>query len=79
MTDKCELKMTHGIEALCDEGDCVFWRVAGHLDLVENAEGCAIQYFELLGQDGLEIAAWLLSVKNRLEVQLEGDEAAGNA
>ena len=78
-TSSCNLKDVHGVYALCDEADCVFWRVAGHLDLVETPNGCAIEYFELLGEDGSEVSAWLLSVKERVETELMDDEAAGSA
>ena len=73
MTDRCELKHHHGHHALCDEEECIFWRVNEHLGLVGKQSGCAIQYFELLGENGSEIAAWLLSVKERFEVELNGD------
>ena len=75
MVDRCELKHHHGQYALCDGEECIFWRVSGHLDLVEPASGCAIQYFELLGESGSEIATWLLSVKDRAESELDGDPA----
>jgi len=71
---RCELDAVNGIQSNCDEEECVFWRAAGHLDLVETASGCAIQYFELLGESGAEVAAWLQSVKERLEKELEGAE-----
>jgi hypothetical protein len=76
---RCELKAAHGVHAHCDEQECVFWRVAGHLDLVEAGSGCAIQYFELLGDEGGEVAAWLLSVKKRVESEIADDAAAGTA
>jgi hypothetical protein len=61
------------------EEECVFWRVTGHLDLVETGSGCAIQYFELLGESGEEVAVWLRTVRLRLEKELEDDEVAGTA
>jgi hypothetical protein len=71
--ETCELRATNGHDGVpCDESSCIFWRVAGHLDLVERADGCAIQYFELLGEHGSEVAVWLLSVKRRLESECEG-------
>ena len=48
----------------CDEEKCVFWRALEHLGTPEG-EGCAIEYFELLANDG--VAEWLLSVKERVE------------
>ena len=76
---RCELDAANGVEAHCQEEECVFWRVTGHLDLVETASGCAIQYFELLGESGDEVALWLRSVRDRLDQELEDDEVAGSA
>ena len=65
MDGNCELRKANGREAtLCDEGACVFWRAVDHIG-EEPGEGCAIQHYELLGDQG--VAAWLLSVKDRLE------------
>lgn len=68
MTDKCKLRQANGIvDGLCDEDDCIYWRVVDHVGLSENAAaGCAVQYFELLDGD-TAIANWLLSVKERVE------------
>jgi len=80
VSDMCRLREANGKEGQsCQESDCVFWRVAGHLDLVEGVDGCAIEYFELLGDEGSEVAAWLLSVKQRVESELADDEVAGHA
>jgi hypothetical protein len=51
----------------------VFWRIAGHLG-AEEGEGCAIQYYELLGNDG--VASWLLSVKERVEGRMPSSQSA---
>jgi hypothetical protein len=69
---RCELKTANGIPAHCDEERCVYWRVVEHLDLEAQVNGCAIQYFELLGEDGGAIASWLLSVKERVERKEDG-------
>ena len=75
LLSRCELAAANGIDSECDEDECPFWRVTGHLGLGEPRDGCAIQYFELLGDSGEEIAEWLLSVKKRLVDQLaEADE-----
>jgi len=80
MTDQCDLRAATGQEGqACDGEACIFWRIAGHLDLVEGTEGCAVQYFELLGEEGSEVAAWLLSVKQRVEAELADDPVAGDA
>ena len=76
MTARCELKFHNGVEASCDGRDCPFWRAADHLHLSHGAEGCAIQYFGVLGEHGSEIARWLLTVKERLETQEQADTAA---
>jgi hypothetical protein len=67
VSKRCELKAANDIPAHCDGERCVYWRVAGHLDLTASVNGCAIQYFELLGEEGDAIASWLLSVKERVE------------
>ena len=67
MDDNCELRIANGIDGQpCDGEDCIYWRVVEHLGEEKHA-GCAIQHFEMLGDS--EIAAWLLSVKERLEGQ----------
>ena len=68
---ECKLRCANGIDgAACDTGMCTYWRVLEHLDLdVSAAEGCAIQYFGLLEGGDSALAAWLLSVKERVEQQ----------
>ena len=72
---RCELHAANGMSSECIEGECPYWRAVGHLDIGESAAGCAIQYFELLGEPGDEIAGWLLSVRERVEA-LEPDDSA---
>jgi hypothetical protein len=67
VSKRCELKAANDIPAHCDEERCVYWRVVDHLDLTASVNGCAIQYFELLGEEGGAMASWLLSVKERVE------------
>jgi hypothetical protein len=69
VTDECRLRAANGILAHCDKKSCTFWRVVDHLDVdvPVHADGCAIQHFELLGDEGSGIAEWLLSVKQRVE------------
>ncbi|MBW6467654.1 MAG: hypothetical protein K0B85_00610 [Coriobacteriia bacterium] len=75
MSKSCELKAANGVLAHCDEERCVYWRVVDHLDLAAPVNGCAVQYFELLGEDGAPVASWLLSVKERVEgVEQQRDE-----
>lgn len=74
MSKPCELKAANGIPAHCDAERCVYWRVVDHLDLETQVNGCAIQYFELLGEDGDSIASWLLSVKERVEREEDGSD-----
>jgi len=65
MGETCRLREANGVSShLCDSDACVFWRAVTHVG-AERAEGCAIQHFELLGDS--TIAAWLLSVKDRVE------------
>ena len=70
MADECKLRRANGTpEVDCDQEECIYWRVAGHLGLAESPGGCAIQYFELL-DEGPEMVAWLLSVKQRVDERL---------
>ena len=71
---ECLLRKANGRpETLCDEQACAFWRVADQLGVAEDTEwsGCAIQHFALL-DDGQEIAAWLLSAKERAQAAALG-------
>jgi len=65
----CELRKANGIEHVaCDGNGCVYWCVLEHLDLpMERTDGCAIQSFDLLAAADDDLAAWLLSVKMRVE------------
>lgn len=72
--NRCELDAAIGVHSECAGGECPYWRAVDHLGVRPQAEGCAIQYFELLGGSGSEIAEWLQSVRDRLV-----DEAAGAA
>ncbi len=66
----CRLRCANGVDgAPCDEGACTYWRVLEHLDrgAVPAPTGCAIQHFGLLDGGDHELAAWLLSVKERVE------------
>jgi hypothetical protein len=66
--DECELRRANEIVGFhCEQAECVYWRVVEHLDAHGGPrKGCAIQYFALL-EGGDEIAAWLLSVKMRVD------------
>lgn len=72
---KCELRRSIGMEGVpCDRRECTYWRIVEHIDTGElPTEGCAIQHFELLGDKGADVAAWLWSVKRRIE-ELDEDE-----
>jgi len=61
----CELRAANGInEKHCEGERCMYWRALDHLG-TGDGDGCAIQHFELLGNEG--VAAWLLTVKERFE------------
>lgn len=50
----------------CDEDGCIFWSQIGP----EHARPqCAVQYFGLLGEPGKELAEWLLSLKDRADIE----------
>lgn len=63
--DICKLKQANGLQdSDCVGEQCIFWRAVE--DLGEPVgTGCAVQYYEMLGDEGM--AAWLLSVKERVE------------
>jgi len=61
----CELRAANGMHHVdCDGEQCIYWRALEHLDSGPG-EGCAIQHHQLLVDD--EVAAWLLTVKDRVE------------
>jgi len=66
---QCMLSLANGIpDVLCQEEFCLFWRAVDHLDAAQGEwSGCAIQHFALL-DNGQEIAAWLISAKERVAV-----------
>jgi hypothetical protein len=66
---QCMLSLANGMpDVLCDEEFCLFWRVVDLLDVAQSDwSGCAIQHFALLG-GGQELAAWLISAKERVTV-----------
>lgn len=64
---ECKLRAANGAPGIpCDAEECVFWRAVEHLGVEARSDGCAIQHFQLL-DGGEDVAAWLLSVKDRLE------------
>lgn len=70
MANRCELKAHSGIDAPCDEAECPFWRATDFLGIAHApTDGCALQFFSLLGEQGSEISRWLLTVKERVEAQ----------
>lgn len=65
--DECALRRTVrdlGIE--CDEDRCIFWSQIGP---EHAAPRCAVQYFGLLGDSGKGLAEWLLSLKERADIE----------
>lgn len=67
--EECKLRLANGIDGDCDTGSCTYWRVVEHLDLGVDGppQGCAVQFFGLLEGGDSDLAAWLLSVKERVE------------
>jgi hypothetical protein len=65
--EECELRRrVLGAGIACDEDDCIFWSQIGP----EHARPrCAVQYFGLLGEPGKELAEWLLSLKERADIE----------
>ena len=68
MSSECKLRMTVGHPGMpCEGEECVYWRVLGQAGIHQGSgAGCAIQHFQLL-DGGEDVAAWLLSVKRRVE------------
>lgn len=76
MGDQCDLHAANGEpDRECQEAACPFWRVAEYVGDAPG-EGCAIKYYQLIGNDG--VAAWLLSVRERLS-QLERSDEGGRS
>jgi hypothetical protein len=66
---ECVLRASVGRRGTeCDGAECVYWRAVGQLGVAvePQPEQCAIQHFRLL-DGGAEVAAWLASVKERME------------
>ena len=77
MTDECRLRAANGIhDEQCDGTDCVYWRALSHLG-TPVGEGCAIDHYELLGDE--KLAKWLLTVKQRLEAANCASESGSDA
>ncbi len=71
---ECLLRATCGIPGvLCDEDECVYWRLVEQIGVAEepDVQRCAIQHFRML-DGGAGIAEWLLSVKTRVESECAG-------
>ena len=64
---QCMLSLANGErDVLCQEEFCLFWRAVDQLDVAQGEwSGCAIQHFALL-DEGQDIAAWLMSAKQRV-------------
>lgn len=64
---ECELRRkVRDLGFDCDEGTCIFW---DHVGPEHAAPRCAVEYFGLLGQPGKELAEWLLSLKERADLE----------
>lgn len=68
--NECELRR-HVLDLglPCDEGECLFWTHLGP-EGEDAAPRCAIEYFGMLGEAGEELAAWLLSLKERTDLHV---------
>jgi hypothetical protein len=76
---ECKLRAANGEpDVVCDGEFCTFWRVIDLIGVVEQGEwsGCAIQHFALL-DGGRDVAAWLLSVKQRVEAEAKAEAGVG--
>jgi hypothetical protein len=60
---ECLLRRAAGQPGIaCEETGCTFWRQVGDL-AAPMQRTCAIQYFDLLGENGVEVALFLLAMK----------------
>lgn len=65
--DECELRRkVRDLGLECDEDGCLFWDQVGSQS---DEPRCAVAYFGLLGQPGKELAEWLLSLKERADIE----------
>lgn len=63
---ECELRRrVRDAGIACDDDECVFWAHLG----ADGEPQCAIQYFRMLDGPGLELAEWLLSLKENHEIE----------
>lgn len=77
MERTCDLRAANGAAMQhCDGEQCVYWRVIERLGR-QTGSGCAVEHFELLGEDGM--AEWLLSVKERIESRAPLEDPLGDA
>jgi hypothetical protein len=64
--DECILRRhVRNLGFACDEGRCLFW---SHFGGDTTEPQCAIEYLQLLGDSGRELAEWLLSLKEREDI-----------
>lgn len=64
---ECALRRTvRDLGFECDEDHCIFW---SHVGPDHAAPRCAVEYFGLLGEPGQELAEWLLSLKERADIE----------
>jgi hypothetical protein len=66
---ECLLRAVDGKPGVACNGDeCLYWRAVEQIGVAEAPvpQQCAIQHFQLL-DGGSDVAAWLLSVKLRVE------------
>lgn len=64
---ECALRRTvRDLGIHCDEDRCIFWE---HIGPDHAAPRCAVEYFGLLGDSGKDLAEWLLSLKERADIE----------
>jgi hypothetical protein len=52
----------------CDESGCPSWMHLGFGEAIPRPQ-CAVEYFDLLGAEGLEVARWLLALIQEVAAQ----------
>jgi hypothetical protein len=76
--ERCDLReVALEVHLECDGEDCIYWRLLEHLDPdTERVSGCAIKNHRMLADEDPKVAAWLLSVKRRVEALEEATRQA---
>lgn len=66
--EKCHLHQAQCLEVWCTRDSCIYWRLLEPQEVgISIKKGCGLQHFGVLDDLSPEMAAWLLTMKKRLE------------